>query len=138
MIDYELIKRKPTAEEMTNLRKSVGWGIPDKRSLQKGLDNSLYGVCAIADGKVIGTARVVGDGFTVFYIQDVIVSPECQRMSIGIALMKAVMNYIGDNACIGANIGLMSAKGKEEFYERFGFWKRPNENFGAGMMQFWK
>ena len=48
------------------------------------------------------------------------------------------MSYIGDNACEGAVVGLMSAKGKEELYEKFGFWKRPNENFGAGMNQFWK
>lgn len=47
------------------------------------------------------------------------------------------MNYIAENACDGAVVGLMSAKGKEEFYERFGFWKRPNENFGHSMIQFW-
>lgn len=138
MLNYELIKRKPTAEELINLRESIGWGIPNKESLQKGLDNSLYGVCAIADGKVIGTARVVGDGFTVFYIQDVIVNPSFQRMGIGMTMMKAVMNYIGDNSCNGAVVGLMSAKGKEEFYKRFGFLERPNESFGAGMIQFWE
>lgn len=31
----------------------------------------------------------------------------------------------------------MSAKGKEKFYKRYGFWKRPNEHFGHGMMQLW-
>lgn len=138
MINYQLVERKPTADEMIGLRESVGWGIPDKQSLQKGIDNSLYGVCAIADNKIVGTARVVGDGVTVFYMQDVIVNPLFQRAGVGMAMMKAVMNYIAKNACNGAVVGLLSAKGKEEFYERFGFWKRPNENFGAGMMQFWK
>ena len=27
----------------------------------------------------------------------------------------------------------MAAKGKEEFYKKFGFIDRPNENFGCGM-----
>ena len=30
---------------------------------------------------------------------------------------------------------LMAAKGKEPFYEKFGFSERPNENLGAGMDQ---
>ena len=137
-MSYELINKRPTAKEMITLRESVGWGIPDTECLQKGLDNSLHGVCAVADGAVIGTARVVGDGFTVFYIQDVIVNPEYQRMGVGLAMMKAIMNYICGNACNGAIVGLMAAKGKEKFYEKFGFWMRPTEKFGAGMMQFWE
>ena len=47
------------------------------------------------------------------------------------------MEYVKNNACPGAVVGLMSAKGKEDFYERFGFWKRPTDSFGHGMMQFW-
>lgn len=135
---YELVERKPTAEEMVSLRQSVNWGIPDIQSLSMGLENSLYGVCAVIGDEIIGTARVVGDGVTVFYVQDVIVKPAYQRMGIGHAMMEKVMDYIGRNACTGAVAGLMSAKGKEDFYRRFGFWERPNENFGAGMMQFWE
>jgi hypothetical protein len=32
----------------------------------------------------------------------------------------------------------MAAKGKEPFYERYGFVQRPNERLGAGMIIFWK
>jgi hypothetical protein len=35
-----------------------------------------------------------------------------------------------------AMICLMSAKGKEPFYARYGFLERPNAEFGAGMIQF--
>lgn len=113
---------------MISLRKSVGWGIPDIESLARGLENSLYGVCAFLGEEIIGTARVVGDGYTVFYIQDVIVNSPFQRMGIRTAMMKSVINYIAENTCNRAIVGLMSAKGKEELYERFGFWKRPNKN----------
>lgn len=134
---YHLIERKPTAIELVALRQCVGWGASDIESFSKGLDNSLYGVCAFDGDEIIGTARVVGDGATVFYVQDVIVKPNYQRMGIGRAMMEKVMHYIGQNACAGAVVGLMSAKGKEDFYKGFGFWERPNENYGAGMMQFW-
>lgn len=128
----------PTVDEFFALRKSVGWGLGETTAFAKGLERSLYGVCAFVDGKLVGIARVIGDGYTCFYIQDVIVKPEFQRMGIGMAMMEKIMHYIVETATPGAIVGLMAAKGKEAFYEKFGFWKRPNEHFGCGMMQFWK
>ncbi|BBB89486.1 MAG TPA: GNAT family N-acetyltransferase [Methylomusa anaerophila] len=134
---YEIIEGLPAAKEIVKLRNLVGWGDVDQESMEKGLASSLYAVFVLLDEEVIGTARIVGDGSTCFYIQDVIVKPGHQKMGIGTAVMKRIMNYISKNACSGAIVGLMAAKGKEDFYEKFGFWKRPNENFGHGMIQFW-
>lgn len=138
MGNYILIERMATVKELTELRTLVGWGIPDEKALKLGLDNSLYGICAVIDGNIVGTARIIGDRSTCFYIQDVIVHPEYQRKGIGLSMMGKLMDYINEHACDGAVVGLMSAKGKEQFYEKFGFWIRPNEHFGHGMMQFWK
>ena len=138
MKEYEIVERKPTALECLALREAVAWGTGDVEAFEGGLEKTLYGVCAVANGNVTGMARIVGDDHTVFYIQDVIVHPDYQRMGIGSALMERVMNYIERKACKGAVVGLMSAKGKEAFYEKYGFWKRPNEHFGYGMMQFWR
>jgi GNAT superfamily N-acetyltransferase len=137
MNDYEIIDRKPTPGELEELRKAVQWGVPDREALEIGLFNSLFGVIVSIEGKVIGTLRIVGDGKTCFYLQDVIVHPSYQRKGIGKEMIMRAMNYVNDNACKGAVVGLMAAKGKEEFYEKYGFWKRPNEHFGHGMMQFW-
>jgi GNAT superfamily N-acetyltransferase len=138
MDEVTIIERMPTAEELTVLRLSAGWQNGPLEGYRAGLANTLYGVCAVSKGEVIGTARVVGDGYTVFYIQDVIVHPDYQRQGIGQVMMEKVMEYIDRTACERAVVGLMSAGGKEEFYERFGFIKRPNEKFGSGMTQFWK
>lgn len=138
MGNYILIERMATVKELTELRTLVGWGIPNEKALKLGLDNSLYGICAVIDGNIVGTARIIGDRSTCFYIQDVIVHPEYQRKGIGLSMMGKLMDYINEHACDGAVVGLMSAKGKEQFYEKFGFWVRPNEHFGHGMMQFWK
>lgn len=72
-----------------------------------------------------------------FYIQDVIVVPVWQRRGIGTLLMDRVMEYIKRNAFEQSYVGLMSAKGKEPFYEKYGFTARPTEILGAGMTMFW-
>ncbi len=137
MPDYQIVDRKPSVEEYFALRRAVGWGTGEPADYQIGLDNSLFGVCAVYNGEVIGSARVIGDGRTCFYIQDVMVKPAYQRMGVGLAIMNRVMVYLAKTACPGAIVGLMAAQGKEGFYEQFGFWQRPREGFGPGMMQYW-
>ena len=85
----------------------------------------------------VGMARVIGDGGMTLYVQDVIVHPIYQRQGIGKKLMEFVMNYIKSSASEGSilQVSLMASKGKEAFYERFGFFSRPNEKQGAGMQQ---
>ena len=73
-----------------------------------------------------------------YYIQDVIVLPEYQRQGIGRQMMARVMDYIRTHASHNSIIGLMAAHGKETFYESYGFTRRPNERFGAGMTMFWQ
>jgi hypothetical protein len=53
-------------------------------------------------------------------------------------MMDKVMEYIRVHARNGSIIGLMSAKGKEQFYERYDFVRRPNDRLGCGMIIFWK
>ena len=46
------------------------------------------------------------------------------------------MEYIKQNYVKGTMIGLMVAKGKEDFYKKFGFIDRPNDVYGPGMLQY--
>jgi GNAT superfamily N-acetyltransferase len=109
----------------------VGWRTGDPDAYRRGLDDSSYSICAQLGDELVGMARVVGDCSTCFYIQDVMVRPEHQGNGIGQALMESVMSYIAASACVGAVVGLMVAKRREPFYEQFGFWSRPNEDYGA-------
>jgi hypothetical protein len=52
--------------------------------------------------------------------------------------MNKIMEYIRLHASENTVIGLMAAKGKEPFYERYGFTVRPNDKLGSGMTMFWK
>ncbi len=138
MSDCTIIEKLPQAEEYNWLREQVGWRTHPEEAIRKALPNSLYGVCAYQAGQLVGMARVIGDGGLVYYIQDVIVVPACQRQGIGAQMMDRVMNYIRAHASQNMTVGLMSAKGKEAFYEKYGFTVRPTERLGAGMTMFWK
>ena len=54
--------------------------------------------------------------------------------------MQKAVDYLKNQLSSGwrINISLMSKKGKEGFYESFGFVSRPNENFGNGMSLFFE
>jgi ribosomal protein S18 acetylase RimI-like enzyme len=137
-MNYELVEKLPSAEEYNRLRQSVSWHVYETDVAAASLPNSLYGVCAFANTEIIGMARVLGDGGLVYYIQDVIVKLAYQGQGIGTKMMDKVMDYLRAHARNGTYIGLMAAKGKEPFYERYGFIRRPNERLGAGMIIFWK
>jgi ribosomal protein S18 acetylase RimI-like enzyme len=133
-----IVEKLPSAAEYNWLRQLVGWRTYQEEVIEKALPNTLYGVCAYQGEKLVGMARIIGDGGMVYYIQDVIVIPECQRQGIGTRLMEAIMAYIHAHASHNSIIGLMSAAGKEAFYEKYGFTTRPTEKLGAGMTIFWK
>lgn len=134
MINYTIEEKLPSVEEYIYLRESVGWPYPDNRSIEKSLNNSNYCVCAFEDNRTIGMSRVVGDDSFIFFVADVIVLPEYQNQGIGTALMKRIMEFLKENVQEYSYITLMSAKGKEAFYEKFGFFKRPTDDYGYGMM----
>ena len=82
-------------DEILRLYKSVGWTAyaDNVRVLKQGFENSLLVLAAYENNDLVGIVRAVGDGFTIVFIQDILVSPEKQRQGIGTALMKAVLNY---------------------------------------------
>jgi len=124
-----------TSREYNILRQSVGWSVPDYLSSNKAIDNSLYTCSAYCHGVVIGGGRIVGDDILAFCIMDVMVHPEYQgRFGIGKTIMHRLLNYIKNNAKKEADIYCMSAKGREDFYIKLGFIKRPTSLLGAGMV----
>ena len=70
------------------------------------------------------------------YIHDVMFTPKYQNKKIGSQIMDKLLEKVNqikvDNpnlrVCLGAS------KGKEKFYERFGFIIRENANLGSGMI----
>ena len=89
------------------------------------MPNSVYSVVAEYKNELIAFARVVGDGGLCFYIQEIIVHPNHRRKGIASKFMDYIFEYLRRTATKRSYIGVFSGKGLEEFYERYGFWKRP-------------
>ena len=80
-------------DEILKLYASVGWVAytKDPETLKNGFVHSLLVLAAYEDDRLIGIVRAVGDGYTVVFIQDILVLPAHQRKGVGSALIKAVL-----------------------------------------------
>lgn len=76
---------------------SVGWTAytDQPEVLRKGFANSLLVLAAYEGDKLVGLIRTVGDGYTIVFVQDILVYPEYQRKGIGTALLRAVLDRFG-------------------------------------------
>jgi len=128
----------PLIEEFVKLRLNVGWGEIDKDLVETSLANSLFHIVIRNQTELVAMGRVVGDGAMYFYIQDIIVDPHYQNLGLGSIIMNNIEDYLAQMVKTGATIGLLSAKGKENFYSRYGYITRPNDSLGHGMCRFVK
>ena len=130
------INRNPEAKEYNRLTDSVGWGIRDEKIIQQALENTLYSLCVYDGDRLIGYGRIIGDKTIFLYIQDIIVIPEYQGKKIGTGIITELLKKVEEYKKVNPNIRtyLGASKGKENFYEKFGFISRPNEELGAGMI----
>lgn len=126
-----------TPEEYLELRKKVGWMQFPLEEAKNCVENAYMVICVRDDEKAIGVVRLLWDGGYVAFLSDVIVSPEYQGRGIGRKLVESVIRRIKDDMKPGykVKLNLNSARGKEPFYEKLGFKRRPNEDAGAGMDQ---
>ena len=79
--------------EILPLYESVGWVFYCKHPevLEKAFANSLCVLAAYEDDRLVGLIRCVGDGYTILFIQDLLIYPAYQRRGIGTALMNALL-----------------------------------------------
>ena len=82
-----------SSEEILPLYAAVGWSnyYEHPEMLEKAFAGSLYILAAYEDEKLVGIIRAVGDGYSILFIQDILVCPEYQRKGIGTALMNALL-----------------------------------------------
>ena len=130
------IERRPTPDEYNMLTESVGWGRKDENIITEALNNTLYSLCVYDDDRLIGYGRIIGDKTIFLYIHSVIVIPEYQGKNIGTGIMEGLLKQVNEYKKVNPDIRtyLGAAKGKEGFYEKFGFVSRPNEDLGPGMV----
>lgn len=85
-------------EDVLHLYQAVGWTnyTNQPQMLEQALSHSLV-IYLVFDGDaVVGLIRLVGDGFSSVFVQDLIVLPSYQRQGIGSALMKEALEDCKD------------------------------------------
>ena len=129
-----------TIEDYNELRRLVGWCEISRRQFNVSIPNSRFITVGKDGSKTISMARAVGDGGYHLLVVDVIVHPDYQGQGIGKQMISSLMDFVHTEYIEDGEttmVSLLSAKDKEPFYEKFGFFRRPNEERGAGMSQFY-
>ena len=83
----------PEKEQIVALYEDVGWtaDTDEPDFLMKALENSLN-VWTIWEGEnLIGLARMVGDGVTICYLQDILILKAYQGQGLGSELLKEIL-----------------------------------------------
>ncbi|VRG09274.1 acetyltransferase [Streptococcus pneumoniae] len=85
-------------EDVLHLYQAVGWTnyTHQPEMLEQALSHSLVIYVALDGDAVVGLIRLVGDGFSSVFVQDLIVLPNYQRQGIGSLLMKEALKDYKD------------------------------------------
>lgn len=108
-------------EQLEKLYNDVEWYAytKDMAVFQKALVNSLEVLSAWDGEELIGLIRVVGDGLTIIYIQDILVLNAYQNQCIATELMRQILEQYKD---VRQKVLLTEeAPDVRHFYEKNGF-----------------
>ena len=111
----------PVLDDVLALYRAVGWSTyaNDPEMLAAALAGSTHVVTAHRAGRLVGMARVISDGASICYLQDVLVHPEEQRSGTGRRLVLAALEPYAD---VRQKVLLTDdGPGQRAFYESLGY-----------------
>lgn len=106
---------------LEKLYNDAGWSAytQDLPLLQRAIEQSLEVLTAWDGELLVGLVRVVGDGLTILYIQDILVLNAYHNQGIATQLMQAILNQFQD---VRQKVLLTEeAPDVRHFYEKNGF-----------------
>jgi len=110
-------------QEIVDLYKAGGWWKEgyDKSKL-KSLIKRSFAFFVVIDkekNKAVGMGRILSDGISDAYIQDLVILPKYRKKGIGSKLVTKLIRHCHKNDIRW--ISLISEPGQEEFYKKIGF-----------------
>lgn len=120
MITYKIGNEIPK-DQLMALYETNNWSLytRDIEKLNRSVKGSLFVKTAWHDDVLVGLIRVVGDGESIIYIQDILVLPDYHRRGIGTMLMKSVLDKFEDVRQKTLLTGL--SQEQDKFYRSLGF-----------------
>jgi GNAT superfamily N-acetyltransferase len=127
-VEVRLVE-KWSIEDIVELYKVGGWWREhyDPAGIPELIQGSYAFVVAVdlSSGKAIGMGRIISDGVSDAYIQDVVVLKAWRGKGLGIRIVKTLLNYCLENKLQW--IGLIAEPGTKAFYTPLGFQVLPGE-----------
>lgn len=127
-IEFQIVEEW-SAEDIVRLYKAGGWWRDnyDPKGIPKLITGSFAFAVAVdvQTGRAIGMGRVISDGVSDAYIQDIVVLEAWRGNGIGVRLVKILLEH-----CIRERllwIGLVAKPGMRSFYTPLGFEILPGE-----------
>ena len=126
-----------TPEDFLYFRTLMGWTPIAMEQIENGLKNSAKMICLKDGDTPIAMARLLWDGGYQAQLCDVMVLPAYQRQGLGRLMVTSLKDWLRSQLKPGWSIklNLSAAPGKEPFYEKLGFRRRPCDGAGSGMDQ---
>jgi len=119
---FSIVKSAPVSS-IVALYKAGGWweeGASNRKHIPQVVRNSFaFAIAQDAQGKIIGMGRVISDGFSDAYIQDVIVLPPYRSKGIGAGIIRILSDFCRRKKIPW--IGLVAEPGTYKFYRKAGF-----------------
>ena len=108
-------------DDVLHLYQAVGWTnyTNQPQMLEQALSHSLATYLARDGEEIVGLVRLVGDGFSSVFVQDLIVLPSYQRQGIGSDLMKQALSDYKDAYQI--QLATEQTEKNLSFYRSLGF-----------------
>ncbi|MDU1976402.1 MAG: GNAT family N-acetyltransferase [Streptococcus parasanguinis] len=91
MLDYK--KEIPAMTDLLALYSSVGWTnyTNNPTMLEQAVKASLWQLAVYDEKELVAYIRLVGDGYSVIFVQDLLVRPDYQRQGIGRRLLTEAL-----------------------------------------------
>jgi len=118
---YRVVLRLPAAYEHIQLAQAVGWLKAGEELAQIDTAFRLAAVAEDTTGQAIACAYLAGDNQSIYYIRDVMVLPAWQGRGVGTAVVRALIDWLKQNAHRKATVGLFTGDHLASFYKQFGF-----------------
>jgi aralkylamine N-acetyltransferase len=121
-VEYQVVTTAPI-EAIVALYQAGGWWHESRENRDR-IEAMIGGsfcfmIARLAEGNIIAMGRVISDGASDAYIQDVVVLPPYRRQGIGRELIQRLTRHCLKHG-IGW-IGLVAEPGTARFYEQLGY-----------------